>query len=480
MPLTVLNNALLRVGNALASACCCDFWCNLITDKCGNEFYSCGKKGAGTVGLCTDECGPPPPTDECKCGPTLQCGECEECVDRKCQKIRDCCRDATGCGACTQCIDNRCEPCGPCETCTDGACVPCPYGCTGGVCEPPPPPPPSLCYCCYDEDPTAGGSNEMIGTHCQSTPCAAGLNKSGPYPCSECADDCQRYSCADVGCGERKCQKDAEGRYTTESDCKKSCVDDDCNAPCLFATREAPGTFEIDACKRDICVSFSSLNSKPIRVQIWGPTLDENCNEVASRVIKRDSEWRCDECCDCPAVAPRSNDPRKCQGGPSGTLSWTKPTGVTRFEVQVLAACGAEYSIQVRACEDCTARQEPANCGCEEDGDCPDHIASGCKCCRGKCIKTDNCPGCTTEQCQQELQEWYKDYFSPTDPNTGDSLLPDCDTYADEGPFGSLEECGVSASSHPECNSTCNGGAVGECCASSGECYIPRDERCPP
>jgi hypothetical protein len=480
MPLTVLKGALLKVGNALAAACCCDYWCNLVPDECGNEFYNCGKKGSGTVGLCTDECGPPPPTEKCECGPMKQCAECEECIDRKCEKIWDCCRDATGCGACSECKDNVCVPCQQCSTCVDGVCIPCPYGCTNGECNPPPPPPPpAQCYCCYDEDPSVGGSNEMIGTHCQSTPCASGLYKSGPYPCSQCAEDCQRYSCVPNGCGKRKCKPSAEGTYTTKAECEGACKDDDCNAPCLFGTAEGPGYFQIDSCERDICVSYSSLNSKPIRVQIYGQTLDQNCNEVAF-TIKSDSGWRCEQCCDCPSFGQRATDPRDCQGGPSGKISWTKPQGSTRFGVQVLTACGADPSIQIRACSDCEDRPEPANCGCQEDGDCPDITRTGCICCRGKCVKGPGpCPGCTDEECFQTFGEWYLDFFAPTD-NFGEEMHPECNGYESLGPFDTPEEAGSRASPHPECGATTEGAWWGACCARTGECYHTREEVCPP
>jgi hypothetical protein len=156
--------------------------------------------------------------------------------------------------------------------------------------------------------------------------------------------------------------------------------------PCSFAGASAPGIYSIDGCERDICVTYSSTNGRPIRVQIYGPIMVDGCPQPGTRVVKVDSAWRCEECCDCPETSPRSNDPRDCQGGGKGKVEWTKPDGVTSIEVVVLTACGAVYTLDIQACDECEPQPDPGPCFCEDDDDC----APGCACVDGECVPGEN------------------------------------------------------------------------------------------
>lgn len=428
--LVSLGSALLVRGGALAStlACCCARWCHQIgVDICGYPTYGCTSSAAGAVGPCTEECATEP--TPCECGPTLPCGECYQCTtSRTCERIPSCCGDGGQCPPCYDCVDNVCVPCPDCTQCVDGVCVPCgdcqkcvdgecvqcgqDEECVDGVCLP------AKYYCCYnecedEESPPPEGENDggdpppppPRPTHCQRGPCGYGvkngevcdLHKSGPYDTPLlCAENCQRYECVPDPCGGSDCTPNPDGPHQSKAECLAACPEDPCAAPCQFGGSMGPGVYSIDACERDICVSYVSTNAKPIRVQIWAPVLDENCNVIASRVIKADSAWRCDECCDCPNTWPRSNDTRDCQGGPAGQVTWHKPRGVTSFEVEVTEACGATAAYDIQVCTDCVAFNDNdwAPCACDNDQDCnqlarqPD---GGCHCCDGVC-QPEPCP----------------------------------------------------------------------------------------
>jgi hypothetical protein len=402
MSLRAVGGKLLAIGNKLLAACCeiCippDLWCNTTKDECGNPVSSCGPLSADTTGECTESC--VPPTGPCECGPDTPCQLCYECVERKCVKIEDCCADGTPCPPCQKCVNGQCVPCGPCEQCMDGQCVPCgpcqkcvegacvPCGssevCINGVCVP------RQYWCCYDapapSDPTQPRSTScrpaLLGPNGQQNPCQHG-NKSGPHSSSLlCEQNCTKFKCAPDACGNNRCIQDPDGPYESYNACLAAC-DDPCNMPCSFAGASAPGIYSIDGCERDICVSYSSTNGRPIRVQIYGPIMVDGCPQPGTRVVKVDSAWRCEECCDCPETSPRSNDPRDCQGGGKGKVEWTKPDGVTSFEVVVLTACGAVYTLDIQACDECEPQPDPGPCSCEDDDDC----APGCVCVDGECV----------------------------------------------------------------------------------------------
>lgn len=409
MTLRAIGNALLAAGNSLLSVCCdtcLPRFCNQSKDSCGNVIQSCGPETAFTIGPCTPECvtedsGP------CECGPETPCPLCYECVDRKCVRIVECCADGTPCTQCHICSNGVCEPCNPCQKCVDGECVPCgpcekcdELGrcvscdageiCINGVCVP------KQYYCCYDSPESSSSGGSPRTTSCrpatitptgQQNPCEHGA-KSGPHNSALlCQQNCTKFKCAPDACGNNRCVPDPDGPYESYNACLAAC-DDPCAMPCSFAGASAPGAYDIDGCERDICASYSATNGRPIRVQIYGPIMVNGCPQPGTRVVKVDSLWRCEECCDCPDTPPRSNDPRSCAGGAKGQVKWTKPRGVTSFEVAVLTACGAAYTLDIQACNTCSSRPDPGPCSCIVDSDC----APDCICCDGECIKKDAVP----------------------------------------------------------------------------------------
>jgi hypothetical protein len=424
MSLSTLGGRLLRVGNrlALSLACCCRRFCRQVQDACGNPVYECSNEQAGSVGDCTPEC--VPPVEPCECGPNTPCGQCFECIDRKCERIEDCCEDGTPCPECQKCEDGACVPCGECEQCVGGACVPCgpcqkceggdcvecgaDETCVDGVCVP------KKYYCCWADCPGGEDSDgnplpppqtacieALYTSEGYESPCGTGedeygeecdLTKSGPFVSTQqCQPQCERYACVPDPCGNRECIPDPDGAYASRSECLAACPADPCATPCTFGGASAAGTYSIDACERDICVAYVSPDSRPIRVQIWGPTLDSDCNIIATRVIKADSDWRGEECCDCDSRPDGDLD-----GGPKGQIKWSKPRGVTSFEVVVLTACGATANIDIQCSDNCGEFADPDMCLCADDDDCND----GCHCCCGKCQLEpcrDNC---------DEFQNW--------------------------------------------------------------------------
>jgi hypothetical protein len=268
-------------------------------------------------------------------------------------------------------VGGACVPCGPCKKCEGSDCVECGADevCVGGVCVP------KQYYCCW-----ASATDKRLNTNntqCvaatvssggQSSPCGTGtedgetgevdLTKSGPYTdLQQCEPFCQKYKCAPNACGDNECVPDADGPYATRAECLAACPADPCSTPCTFSGANSAGIYVIDACERDICVSYVSPDSRPIRVQIWGPTLDSDCNIIATRVIKADSDWRGEECCDCD-----SRPAGDLEGGPKGQITWNKPRGVTSFEVAVLTACGATANIDIQCSDNCGDPPDPSPC----------------------------------------------------------------------------------------------------------------------
>ena len=226
----------------------------------------------------------------------------------------------------------------------------------------------------------------LVGPGGQMDPCTYGA-ASGPHNSAAiCQQACDKFKCAPDSCGNNRCVPDATGPYTYQQ-CQAAC-DDPCNMPCSFQGASAPGIYSIDGCAREICVKYVAMNGRPIRVQIWGPIMVNGCPQPNTRVIKTDSQWRCEECCDCPDTPPRSNDPGECEGGGKGQITWNKPRGVTSFEVAVLTACGAAYKLDIQACEECELEDDVGPCACEGDGDC----APDCICCDEECVKKDDIP----------------------------------------------------------------------------------------
>lgn len=452
-----VGNALLRIGDALLTACCCgrDRFkaCVPSEDECGNSVIVCVDSETGTP-FCPPACAEPP--EPCDCGPDKQCETCYECVDRKCVRIEDCCADGTPCPACSTCIDGQCvpcdeipctqcvggscSPCGPCQKCEDGECSPCDSDevCINGVCVP------KQYYCCWD---SCEAQDLGSGTTCkdakiengqQVNPCGTGtrtgggscdLKKSGPYSRKDkanatdttaCEANCGGWECIPDACGIPRCVQTGDGPYETESECQAACGDP-CSGPSSFNGSQAPGVFAIDACERDICISYSSTKGRPIFIQIWGPIMVDGCAQPGTRVIKAVKGWNCDECCDCPDTPPRSNNPGPCEHGPAGTMNWTKPTGMTWFEVAVLAACGAQatYEIDIQS-EDPNA-WPPRECKKADGPECgtaPDETyltPPCCECPQGTCENACQCCEVCVKPCDPECV-WPQNKFQWMDP----------------------------------------------------------------
>lgn len=447
MSLATLGGKLLVVAGKLAEsvACCCVQWCRQIgTDICGNPIYGCRPQQAGSIGECTPQC--KPPETPCECGPNAPCPQCYECIDRQCVRIEDCCADETPCPPCRKCVDGACVPCGPCEQCIDGECQPCGpcQNCEGGECVPCGPDEvcidgvcvPKQYYCCWDscDDKLANNNNTTctpatLSGGAQTSPCGTGtytqgelegdscdLTKSGPYTgLQQCEPNCQKYKCVPDACGNNECVPDPEGSYSSMMECLAGCVSEPCSQPCTFTGANSAGTYSIDACERDICVSYVSPDSRPIRVQIWGPTLDDNCNIIASDVIKADSGWRGEECCDC-----ESRPGGALAGGPKGQITWHKPRGVTFFRVAVLTACDSSANIDIACSDQCFKYPDPEMCPCPPGG-CPE----GCHCC---------CDKCQPEPCRENCDEFAQWTLEAT--FCGETLIWSSDPAQNNSPIG--------------------------------------------
>lgn len=265
-------------------------------------------------------------------------------------------------------------------------------------------------FCCYDTDPALGPT----GTHCQVGPCGkfengkfvkkAELVASGPHKGkAACDDSCRRHACGVDACGAPECKPQAGGQHATKQACFQACQDPAQN-PC--ALNPAAGNYGVgnhffttDAAVRDICAAYISKNNKPIRVQIFAPTLDQNCNVVAQRVVKSDSGWRaglpkaCFVDCD-PKPVPIA-------GGPKGFVKWRKPRGITAFEVQVLDPCDdADVDVYVDCgkCREIAEEPEPVVFACcLPDGTCLDRTQAQCKAAGGKWTA---CKACAEVDCE--------------------------------------------------------------------------------
>ncbi len=347
MTLIVKAGKLLRAASgALATACqcCIRYWCFTDSnDLCGNALYECREDASGEGAYsgpfsdCEDRC-PEPPI----------------CLPSWCYLID---QDACG-GLIYECMQDAAG-----EDAASGPFLEA--NCDGGCGEPAP------CaakyYCCYEECPPAYGEDEPA-TYCSPVPCPPGpegcnLTKSGPHgTLKQCQENCQKYSCVPT-CGGTECVPDPAGPYGSKSACEEACD----TSGCLFAGDTILGSpsdtdesyfYSIDGRIRDVCISYVSKNSKPIRIQIWSPSVNSNCEQIASRVIRRDTHWRGVECCDCPDDRPTGD----LEGGPSGHIRWQKGRGITSFEVRILNPCGAEYELRVECNKQCPDLDEPEPC----------------------------------------------------------------------------------------------------------------------
>ena len=349
----LLANAgrLLAVGGRFITTCCCKkYKCVVIgVDSCGNKLEQCVEAADGNYfdpnceGLCLSG-GP------CECEPP--CDGCSTCEEGECVPAY---------GPCETCDDGEIVPlCGECETCVDGVCYPCPEGyvCVNGECIDLPPP--ADYYCCYSKE--EGGSEPAAPrtASCQSGPCSSVIDgvlvlepereAGGPYTsATECGESCRPHNCTPDACGTLSCTPDDDGAFLTQEECAADCDDDGlCGLSGDPFTANGVGGgsrsyfFTVGAAEftagREICVSYASTSGHPIRVQIWSPDMSGvGCTQIASRTIKGDSQWRCQDECSCDFVAPGG-----CKGAPKGFVKWrTKQQGVTTFEVAVLTECAA-------------------------------------------------------------------------------------------------------------------------------------------
>jgi len=345
----------------------------------------------------------------------------------------------------------------------DGVCAPCDAGeeCVGGVCVP------KRYYCCYESCPNQydeyGDPLPEPDFACQNSPCGYGvdsngdqcdLTKGGPYSTiNSCEENCQKYKCVTDKCGVRRCVPDPEGEYDSLSLCRQNCPEDPCSQPpalefspgdCIANLPGSVTRYGIDACEREICVSYVSPNGRPIRVQIIKPVLDDDCNVIGTTVA-RDSEWRCSECCDCPNTPPRSNDARgECQGGPVGKLTWTKPAGVTWFCVHDLGACGGGATISVGVGDSCQQYTDDdwEPCSCNVGADC--NTEEDCHCC---------CNKCQPEPCRQNCDDFAN--WTLEAKFCGQTLVWSADGQGNTGNVNAPSRLDYQAPN------PCNGGALG-------------------
>lgn len=404
MPLASYGGVLLSAGGSLANQCCCSRYdCVLVgTDECGRPIYACQPlpNGKYLSSNCNGDCEPLGPCEP-PCGPCEArsgdscvsiCQEGEHCVNGVC--VPDC--GTAGCGVCEECVNGVCVPkCGECSICVDGECVPCPEGyvCEDGVCVPED----DQYYCCYEyfDEPSPGSPGEGGGgsysTSCQRGPCGELIdgvfvpqswrNAGGPYgTLEECEDECRRHACVVSPCCGPACVPDADGEHDTKGKCLASCDGGSTDTPCVLSPANptaVSGTgagawsyyFAIDpAPNRPVCVSYVNKCGRPIRVQIFAATLDEDgCTAIAERVIKVDSEWRGSPNCACGPL-PQG---QSFKGEAKGVVKWnTKQHCVTQFEVKVMTLCEeSDWEIAV-SCGDCPEVPgfECCRCCCTDDG----------------------------------------------------------------------------------------------------------------
>jgi hypothetical protein len=179
-----------------------------------------------------------------------------------------------------------------------------------------------------------------------------------------------KYACNSSGCA-----VDANGVYATLAECKAGCAGEQatdygcgsvtCPASLTSATGQLPAPMSGGSISEvSVTISqtaageitrryFSTLSAAgtitltyragcfPARFQLWAPQCGQNGGLLAERVMKRDTGYRASPANDCGDALGNANPPctEQSQGSGAGTVTWSKPAGVTCVEVAVIVSC---------------------------------------------------------------------------------------------------------------------------------------------
>ena len=400
MGLIARAGQLVRYAGQLANscACCIKYWCvPSYTDACGQQRYTCQSTQsppAGSLGPYSS-----PQCEGQSCAPSNPCLKwwCYITGYTPCGKTKYQCRqDESGQGSVLGPYDTNCSNCS-----TDYSCPPTNY------------------YCCWDKNPnySPGTGESPAQKSCQVGPCAGmssgdyTLYDSGPHNSREvCREQCSAYDCV----GLRKCSPSATGQYKSLEDCWDACG---CSletggSPCNLSNsprastiptfytiaqptvRDTPPVafhsfqFSVPSSQFRVIVGMTwspaagYTRAGPVRWQVYAPGFDGAGNQVASRIIKADSDWRgqcippggqcppdtdaycaypCDAPADCEDVDHNLTVGQVVRIDNMSTynqISFCKREGLTCFEVVVMAPCpSTDWTLTVncdpgRSCTD--------------------------------------------------------------------------------------------------------------------------------
>jgi len=400
MGLIAKAGQLVKYAGQLANscACCIRYWCvPSYTDACGQQRYTCMSSQTPPAGAQG-----PYASAQCEgnaCAPTNLCLKfwCFITGYTPCGTTKYQCRQsATGEGAVLGPYDSSCPNCTTNYTC-----------------------PATNYYCCWDKNPvhSPGTGESAAQKSCQLGPCTGmstgdyALYDSGPHGSRElCREQCSAYDCS----GSRKCSPSATGQYKSLSECTAACG---CNSeaggyPCngnitpQFSTTSTIFTIRQPTVRDTPPVAFHSFQISvpssqflaiigltsgaapgytrggPVRWQVFAPGFDGAGNQVASRVMKVDSDWRgqcpppaggacpasdpvyCNYPCDAPADC-EDVDHNLTVGqvvridnmSQYNSIRFCKREGLTCFEVVVMAPCPStdwQLSINCDPARSCT------------------------------------------------------------------------------------------------------------------------------
>ena len=149
--------------------------------------------------------------------------------------------------------------------------------------------------------------------------------------------------------------------------------------------------FTIDEFERNICISYST-DGKPIKIQIYKPVFDANCNILRMRLLSS-SPWFGERDCDCEG--------RKAVGGKfdntlDGEVRWRKPRGLGLFGVKILSCDADSYEIDVK-CDEC--------CSDDPNRQCPDVDEANGACCNPQGPDNVNWPEEWEEICEEDVSK---------------------------------------------------------------------------